>query len=87
MEDGKIYSTGWKVSVNQVAEFKHFYAHNKGKTFVAVATRTGSTRFFVLPLMRGTTIEYEHQPGAIHSDEAEARQKVVDWLKVQSSQV
>ena len=54
---------------------------------MAVATRTSPLRFVLLPLMRGTAMEFEHNAIAIQSDEEQARSKVVEWLSRQQKDV
>lgn len=63
------------------AKYKHFWAFKNGKVFVAVATSASELRFMPLPMMRGATMELEFNGGALPSDEYEARQKVIDWLR------
>jgi len=85
--EGVIHESEWKKSINQECEFKHIWAFWRGKCFVAVATRTSPLRFVLLPLMRGTAMEFEHNAIAIQSDEEQARSKVVEWLSRQQKDV
>lgn len=76
----EIHQTQWKESACQLAEFKHIWATKNGKCFVAVATRTKVTRFLVLPLMRGTSMEFDCSLTPLESDEEKALKKVMDWV-------
>ena len=71
-----IQETEWRTPVNQLMEYKHFYAVKGSKCFIAVASRGISHN--AIPTTRGAT--YEMEISNVEDDSEGARNKVLEWI-------